>query len=212
MKVTVIDYGRSNLLSVQRALEYCGAQVEFARSPDDIGQACALVLPGVGAFADGMAMLEQNGLVEAIVAQARQDVPLLGICLGMQMLFEQSSEGGLSKGLGLLSGTVEHLPVQGLDGEPLKCPQVGWNALHLEPGAKGSILRDVPTAGQAYFVHSYHVVPENESDCVANVLYGGRRVCAAVQRRNVMGVQFHPEKSGEVGLSILRAFLHDCGQ
>lgn len=210
MKVTVIDYGRSNLLSVQRALEYCGAQVQFARSVAEIEGASALVLPGVGAFADGMTMLAKEQLDKAIVNRAENGVPLLGICLGMQMLFDQSSEGGLSRGLGLLPGTVEHLPARGTDGELLKCPQVGWSALHLLPGAQTSILRNVPPAGQAYFVHSYHAMPKNESDRLANVIYGGQSICAAVQHRNVMGVQFHPEKSGEVGLSILRAFLHDC--
>lgn len=125
------------------------------------------------------------------------------------MLFEQSSEGGVCKGLGLLPGRVEHLPMQGLDGEALKCPQVGWSALHFLPAAKNSVLRNVPAGGQAYFVHSYHAVPAREGDRLADVRYGGVRVCAAVQRDNVMGVQFHPEKSGEVGLSILRTFLQN---
>lgn len=210
MKVTVVDYGRSNLLSVRRALEYCGGQVEFAQNPTEIKQASALVLPGVGAFADGMAMLKHTGLDQAIVQQAGQGVPLLGICLGMQMLFEQSSEGGISKGLGILQGTVEKLPAYGVDGQPLKCPQVGWSMLHLLPAAQTSILKDLTPSGQAYFVHSYHAMPKNESDKVACVFYGGHPVCASVQRGNVMGVQFHPEKSGEVGLSILRAFLQFC--
>lgn len=207
MNVTVIDYGRSNLLSVQRALEYCGAQVDLAKEPAEIETAEKLVLPGVGAFADGMAMLEKTQLDRAILQKVRQGTPLLGICLGMQMLFEQSSEGGVCKGLGLLPGRVEHLPMQGLDGEALKCPQVGWSALHFLPAAKNSVLRNVPAGGPAYFVHSYHAVPAREGNRLADVRYGGVRVCAAVQRDNVMGVQFHPEKSGEVGLSILCTFL-----
>ena len=207
MKVTIVDYGRSNLLSVQRALEYCGAQVEFARTALDVQRGEALVLPGVGAFADGMAMLAKARLDQALIRQAKQGVPVLGICLGMQMLFDESSEGGLSKGLGLLPGKVEHLPAQSVDGEHLKCPQVGWSALHLLPKAQSSVLRNVPPGGQAYFVHSYHAVPADLVDRLANVCYGGWEICAAAQRHNVMGVQFHPEKSGEVGLAILRAFL-----
>ena len=211
--VTIVDYGRSNLLSVQRALEYCGAAVEYASTPEQVSAAGALVLPGVGAFADGMNLLRESGLARAVCTRARQGVPLLGICLGMQFLFDSSSEGGLTPGLGLLPGTVEAIPGHTTQGQPLRVPHIGWAPLYPAQQREsflGSTLEAIPTKSQVYFVHGYRAMPARQADRLADTLYGGHRICAAVQRGNITGVQFHPEKSGEVGLVILRTFLGSC--
>lgn len=211
--VTIVDYGRSNLLSVQRALEYCGAAVEYASTPEQVATAGALVLPGVGAFADGMNLLRESGLARAVGIRARQGVPLLGICLGMQFLFDSSSEGGLTPGLGLLPGTVEAIPGHTAQGQPLRVPHIGWSPLY--PAAQRtdfshSMLEAIGPQSQVYFVHGYRALPARQADRLADTLYGGHRICAAVQHANITGVQFHPEKSGEVGLAILRTFLGSC--
>lgn len=211
--VTIVDYGRSNLLSVQRALEYCGATVEYASTPEQVAAAGALVLPGVGAFADGMNLLRESGLARAVCTRARQGVPLLGICLGMQFLFGSSSEGGITPGLGLLPGTVEAIPGHTTQGQPLRVPHIGWAPLYpaqQREGFLGSTLEAIPVKSQVYFVHGYQAMPARQADRLADTLYGGHRICAAVQRGNITGVQFHPEKSGEVGLAILRTFLGSC--
>lgn len=209
--VTVVDYGRSNLLSVRRALEHCGADVRFAAEPGDILRAGALVLPGVGAFADGMAQLHRQRLVEPLLQKAGEGTPLLGICLGMQMLLDSSTEGGLNKGLGLVEGTVEPLPEKTAEGASLKVPHIGWSALTLAPGAKQSLFKNTKNGDEVYFVHSFQALPRRREDCAATVEYGGRTVCAAVQRGNVTGFQFHPEKSGPAGLAMLRAFVEGLG-
>ena len=211
--VTIVDYGRSNLLSVQRALEACGADIQFANTPAAVCAAGALVLPGVGAFADGMAQLRALGLVEPLCDAARAGTPLLGICLGMQMLLQQSPEGGLTAGLGLIEGEVAPLPARTADGRALKVPNVGWRALRLTPAAGAGPLRALAGANapEVYFVHSYHALPARVQDCAAVIDFGGREVCAAVQRGNVTGLQFHPEKSGPAGLAILRAFVRRLG-
>ena len=207
--VTIIDYGRSNLLSVRRALEACGAEVCFAGTPAAVRAAGALVLPGVGAFADGMAQLRALGLAEPLCAAARAGTPLLGICLGMQMLLQQSPEGGLTAGLGLIAGTVAPLPARAADGGALKVPNVGWRALRLAPAAQNGPLRALAGADapEMYFVHSYRALPACAQDNAAVIDFGGHEVCAAVQRGNVTGLQFHPEKSGPAGLAILREFV-----
>ncbi len=208
MTVTVLDYGRSNLLSVRRALEHCGAQVLFARTPQQAAAAQRLVLPGVGAFKDGMQALASRGLVAPLLEQARRGTPVLAICLGMQMLFSESDEGGRCAGLGLVPGRVQRLPALDASGAPQRVPHIGWYAL--TPCAvplAGTVLADVPAGGQVYFVHSYEAKPAQPLSRLADTEYGGRRVCAAVQCGCVTGVQFHPEKSGEAGLSILRRFL-----
>lgn len=209
MTVTVIDYGLSNLLSVRRALEWCGAQVQVTGSRADILAAQALVLPGVGAFGDGMAGLAALSLTEAIQEKCAQGTPLLGICLGMQMLFEESDEFGLHKGLGLIPGRVERIPGTDTDGAPQRVPHVGWEPVRPPAGRSfvGTIFDGVPEGEEMYFVHSYEAKPTHAADRLANTLYGGRLLCAAAQRKNVIGCQFHPEKSARSGLSVMRRFL-----
>lgn len=212
-QIKVINYGLSNLLSVQRAFEHLGAQVEFVNTPDGVLAAEALVLPGVGAFKDGMAGLERLGLIEPILQKAAAGTPLLGICLGMQMLFDESDEFGLHKGLGLIPGRVEKIPALDADGDPQRVPHISWNSLWPAGGRTdfaGTALASVTPGQECYFVHSYEAKPTNEADRLADTRYGGRAVCAAAAHGSVLGCQFHPEKSGPVGLGILEGFLAGC--
>ena len=213
MKVTVIDYGLSNLLSVRHALEHFGAQVELTGDPATVLAAKALVLPGVGAFRDGMQGLEKLGLIEPIRQKTAQGTPLFGICLGMQMLFDQSEEFGSWQGLGLIPGQVVRIPDQAADGIHQKVPHIGWEGL-LPAGGRsdfsGSILSGIQPGDECYFIHSYEAKPANDADRLADAVYGGRHVCAAVARSNVIGTQFHPEKSGPVELAIIQGYLQLC--
>lgn len=203
--VTVVDYGMGNILSVMRALEHCGAEVALESDPSLIAAAPRLVLPGVGAFGDGMAELQQRGLVEALRAYAASGRPLLGICLGMQMLLDGSDEFGASDGLGLIPGWVRKLPEQ----PGTKLPHIGWSAISPPQGASwdGTLLENVPAGHEMYFVHSYHADPANPAHRLAETRYGDYDFCSVVKKANITGCQFHPEKSGEVGLGIIRRFL-----
>ncbi len=225
MKITIINYGLSNLLSVERAFLHFGASVEITSDPAVVAAATALVLPGVGAFEDGMKGLDNLGLTAAIQAAAAKGIPLLGICLGMQMLFDESDEFGLHKGLGLIPGRVEKILPETAEGAPQRVPNIGWSALTPAgcdvqgvagfSGAPtsfgGTALASVPELGECYFVHSFEAKPTNPADRLADTVYGGRRICAAAQKGNVLGTQFHPEKSGPVGLSIIKEYLALCG-
>ena len=208
--VTVVDYGLGNLFSIDRALTYLGASADITSSPEAIRRAGRLVLPGVGAFGDGMRQLQERGLIEPILAFAGSGRPLLGICLGMQLLFDESEEFGLYSGLGLIEGRVIRLHDQDPTGRHVKVPHIGWNELHQPKHSEhwGSTPLDGLEEGDAvYFVHSFVPYPELDSVTIARMSYGGHWYCAAVQKENVLGVQFHPEKSGNVGLLVLRNFL-----
>lgn len=215
MKITVIDYGLSNLRSVQNAFARCGAETLLTSSAADVRAAEALVLPGVGAFRDGMAGLERLGLVEVIRQKAVEGTPLLGICLGMQMLFDASEEFGLHSGLGLIPGRVVRIPDTDTDGCPQRVPHISWEPL-LPAGGRsdfsGTVLQDVAPGQECYFIHSYEARPAREEYRLADALYGGRPVCAAAQKGRVVGTQFHPEKSGPVGLTIIQNYLKLCEQ
>ena len=211
-KVTLIDYGLGNLLSVQRGLEYCGAVVNISSDPKEILTASRVVLPGVGAFADGMSALRSLGLISAIHELASRNVPLLGICLGMQLLLDESEEFGLTKGLGLIPGKVVPVPSSSLSGLNLKIPHIGWSPLHfpdIRANWEGTLLQDNQDGDSVYFVHSYMAVPQDVSNRLADCFYGGYKISAAIERGNITGCQFHPEKSGPVGLKILSRFCSD---
>ena len=213
MKITVIDYGLSNLRSVQNAFARCGAETLLTSSAADVRAAEALVLPGVGAFRDGMAGLERLGLVEVIRQKAVEGTPLLGICLGMQMLFDESEEFGTCPGLGLIPGRVVKIPAEDVQGKPQKVPHIRWDPLLPAGGHSdfaGTVLEKVTPGQECYFIHSYEAKPANETDRLADTCYGGRRVCAVAAHGSVVGCQFHPEKSGPVGLSILSQFINIC--
>ena len=209
-KIVVVDYGLGNLFSVQRALEHCGASnVCISSAIDDVTSADRLILPGVGAFEDGIRGLYNLGLIEPIKSYVSNKKPLLGICLGMQMLATRSHEFGETEGLCLIEGDVIPIPSVTVDGDRLKTPHIGWASLH--PGQKsswsGTVLQDLPVDGSVYLVHSFHMKPTDPSDILAIATYGGHEIVAAIQRENVIGCQFHPEKSGENGLKLLRRFL-----
>lgn len=211
LQVTVIDYGIGNLFSVGRALEHCGAEVTFTSDPVLIESAPRLVLPGVGAFADGMKGLRERGLVEPIRRHAASGRPLLGICLGMQMLATVSEEFGTHEGLDIVPGRVAAVPNHDTAGHAQKIPHVGWSALHIPPGGNwaASPLANAAELTAVYLVHSFAMVPDDDRDRLADCFYGGHRICAAVRRARVYGCQFHPEKSGPSGLAMVRRFV-DC--
>lgn len=204
--IAIIDYDMGNLRSVQKGLEHGGFDVRITSSAAEVAGATALVLPGVGAFRDAMANLRERGLVEPLLAAVAAGTPLLGICLGFQLLFEESEEWGLCPGLGLLPGRVVRLAPAGL-----KVPHMGWNAVYRHPPEEDRGIRDcplwegVPDGSFFYFVHSYHAVP-GAPESVAGVAFYGGWITAAVARDNVFGVQFHPEKSSRLGLKLLANF------
>ena len=204
-KVTVIDYGSGNLHSVIKALRESGTEVEVTDQPAAVSAADRLVLPGVGAFGDGMQGLENRGLVPAIHQFIAAGRPFLGICLGMQMLLSESEEFGVRPGLGIIPGRVVAIPARA----GFKVPHVGWSEIRPPHGMNwdGGILASTPFGVRTYFVHSFTAVPEREEDRLADTDFGGYRISAAVRRGNVTGCQFHPEKSGVVGLAMIRRFL-----
>jgi len=201
-----------NLLSVQRGLEHCGAKVILTSDHKEILAAERVVLPGVGAFANGMKALEQLSLIEVIRELFRRETPLLGICLGMQLLLEESDEFGVTPGLGLIPGRVTALPDRDIGGLIQKIPHVGWSSLLLSNASVGwqkTLLQNNKIGDAAYFVHSFMVVPTDPKHRISDCLYGGHRIAAVIKRSHVTGCQFHPEKSGEVGLKILRRFCKE---
>jgi imidazole glycerol-phosphate synthase subunit HisH len=208
--ITVVDYGVGNLFSVRRSLEYCGCdEVVLSSRPEDIASAHKLVLPGVGAFEDGMRGLHDRGLIEAILRYSRSGRPLLGICLGMQMLATESEEFGVHAGLNLIPGRVVPIPRQGIDGTRLKVPFIGWSPITVSDHENDrSILASYEPNQSVYLVHSFHVKPTNSLHLLATYDFSGNAVCAAIRRDNITGVQFHPEKSGAVGLKIVSAFVN----
>ncbi|CAI2717003.1 imidazole glycerol phosphate synthase subunit HisH [Nitrospina watsonii] len=210
-RVSIIDYGISNLLNVVRAFEHCGAKTQVAESPGDVVDAERLVLPGVGAFADGMNGLRTQNLVEPIKAFCKSGRPFLGICLGMQMMLESSEEFGHHSGLELIPGKVVPVPRVGIDGTPHKIPHIGWNELKLPPQRAdwhNTILDTVEPGAPMYFIHSFMAAPINDGHRLADCLYDGQQLTAALNKDNLYGCQFHPEKSGEMGLGIVRKFLN----
>ena len=208
--ITVIDYGASNLLNVVRALEHFDAKVIIADQPEAIANADRLILPGVGAFADGMTSLREKSLIEPLKALCQKGNPFLGICLGMQMMLDSSEEFGHHKGLGLIAGQVIEIPAQGTNGEPHKIPHIGWNELICseEHGSwDGTIFSKLTPGNSMYFVHSFMANPSDERHRMANCDYDGQSICAAIHSENMIGCQFHPEKSGELGLTIIKEFI-----
>ena len=198
--IAIIDYGVGNLFSLSSSLEKIGADTIVTSSPDEIRKAEKLILPGVGAFQDAVGKLRESGLDLIIKEEVKKGKDLMGICLGMQMLFEKSFEFGEHEGLGLLKGNV--VPMKGVIPEDLKIPHIGWNALRFS--RKSKLLGKIKEGDCVYFVHSFYA--ENCEDSVIATAEYGKDLTAAVEKGNIFGCQFHPEKSGEVGLNILRAF------
>lgn len=199
--IAVIDYGVGNLFSLCSSLEQIGADSVVTSDPKIIKKADKILLPGVGAFRDAIKKLRDSGLDKVIIDEVKAGKPILGICLGMQMLFEKSYEYGEYEGLGLLKGSV--VPMQGVIPSELKIPHIGWNALHIVK--EHPIFKYVKQNDHVYFVHSYYAT-DCEDSLLATAEYG-KELTSAVALDNVAGTQFHPEKSGDIGLSILKAFV-----
>ena len=205
--IALIDYGVGNLYSVEKALKFVGGEVKVTSSAEDLKAADKLVLPGVGAFGDCMKNLEATGLIPTILEQILIHKPLLGICVGLQILFESSEESPNVKGLGVFKGEVKKIRADGL-----KIPHMGWNSITI--GRKNNLVKygaskifsNLEGTNYFYFVHSYHAVPSNENLVTAVTDYG-EKVTAAVELGNIFATQFHPEKSGNVGLKVLRNFV-----
>ena len=207
-KIVIIDYGIGNVKSMYNAFFNIGLKPELTSDKQTILNADAVVLPGVGAFNKGMENLNERGLFQIIHEYIKKGNPFLGVCLGMQMLLEESDEFGLTPGLGLIKGKVVKLPILPYSEE--KLPHVSWNELN-EPQKgrwKGTIFENIPVNTDAYFVHSFVAEPTNEKDILATTNYAGVDFCSAVQHENIYGTQFHPEKSSNRGLSILTNFVN----
>ncbi|HSI22801.1 MAG TPA: imidazole glycerol phosphate synthase subunit HisH [Methylophilaceae bacterium] len=203
MKVAIINYGMGNLGSVRRAFEEIGVDVAIANHPSVLFETDRIVLPGVGAFAEGMAHLTDGGWVAALQdVVVTQQKPLLGICLGMQMLASSGSEGGMTRGLDFIPGYVQRLDDVGCR---LRIPHVGWNEVHHK--VEDAILMDIPDGSDFYFVHSYAVVPKADKHLVATVSYGVD-IATVIRNEHVFGCQFHPEKSSKAGRQFLRNFMN----
>ena len=203
--IAVIDYGVGNLFSLTASLKYLGAETVVTNRSEDIEKADRIILPGVGAFEDAAAKLRATGLVDTIMKETAAGKPLLGICLGMQLLFKESHEYGVHKGLGLIKGTVasidEDLKKQGIT--DLKVPHIGWNALDFKEDEP--LFKYIKQGDCVYYVHSFYG-RDCEESTIATSMYG-IKITGAVRNGSVYGTQFHPEKSGDVGLNILRAFM-----
>ena len=198
--IAIIDYGVGNLFSLKSSLKQLGLEAVVTADADTIRKADRLILPGVGAFGDAMDRLHQYGLVDVIREAVKNSTPLLGICLGLQLLFERSDESDGVEGLGLLKGQILKIP----DSPGLKIPHMGWNSLEIKPGTR--LFAGIPNGSYVYFVHSYYLKAEDTEIVAATTEYS-THIHAAVEQGNVFACQFHPEKSSEVGLQILKNFI-----
>ncbi len=199
--IAIMDYGVGNLFSVEKAFLYLGANADITGNPENLRRADKIVLPGVGAFGDCMKNLRASGMIPVLEERVRAGVPLLGICVGLQILFEGSEESPEEPGLGLLRGHVRRIHADGL-----KIPHMGWNSLHIRRSSSCDLFEGLSEEPFVYFVHSYHAAPEDESVVTATADYG-EQLTAAIKKDNICATQFHPEKSGDVGLHILKNFI-----
>ena len=197
--IAIIDYDAGNIKSVEKALLYLGQEVKVTGDKEEILSADKVILPGVGAFGDAMATIRERGLESVIRQVADRGTPFLGICLGLQLLFERSDEAPGVEGLGILKGEILKIPEK----EGMKIPHMGWNSLHLENN--GRLFRGIEEGAYVYFVHSYYLKAQDRQAVSSQTFYGVE-IDASVCKGNIMGAQFHPEKSGETGLRMLRNF------
>lgn len=198
--IAIIDYDAGNIKSVEKAMTYLGQEALITRDHDTLLHADKVILPGVGAFGDAMEKLREYGLVSVIEQIVSKDTPFLGICLGLQLLFEESEETPGVAGLGLLPGRIERIP----DCPGLKIPHMGWNSIEIRPDSR--LFQNVPNQSYVYFVHSYYLRAKNLEDVVATTEYS-TQIHASVEHNHIFACQFHPEKSSTVGLQILKNFI-----
>ncbi len=198
--IAIVDYDAGNIKSVEKALQFLGQEPVVTRDKETLLQAEKVIVPGVGAFGDAMGKMHQYGLVEVLREIAAKGTPLLGICLGLQLFFESSEETPGVEGLGLLPGKIVRIP----DKEGFKIPHMGWNSIQINPASR--LLKGIEEGAYVYFVHSYYLQAENEADVAATTDYVVN-IHAASEHENIFATQFHPEKSGEIGLRILKNFI-----
>ena len=198
--IAIVDYDAGNIKSVEKALQFLGKEPVVTRDKETLLQAEKVIVPGVGAFGDAMGKMHQYGLVEVLREIAAKGTPLLGICLGLQLFFESSEETPGVEGLGLLPGKIVRIP----DKEGFKIPHMGWNSIQINPASR--LLKGIEEGAYVYFVHSYYLQAENEADVAATTDYVVN-IHAAAEHENIFATQFHPEKSGEIGLRILKNFI-----
>ena len=198
--IAIIDYGAGNLHSVQNALKYLGAENFVSDDSEKILSADKVILPGVGAFGDAMAALKEKKLTDTVKTAVEMGKPILGICLGMQLFFDESEESPGVSGLGILKGKFKKIP----KASDIKIPHMGWNSLEMPKPS--CILKDIGDEPYVYFVHSYYLEPENKEDVSAYTTYG-QKIAVAAEKDNIFLTQFHPEKSGDIGLKILKNFI-----
>lgn len=204
--ITIINYGAGNLFSVEKAFSALGADVRVSSTASDILSADKIVLPGVGAFGDCMDRLNASGLIPAIREGVARGIPLLGVCVGLQILFEGSEESSGVEGLGLLQGRVSRIAAP-----HEKIPHMGWNALNIaENHREKDLFAGIPQDSYAYFVHSYHALPKDRA-IISSTCFYGEEITASISAGNIMATQFHPEKSGDIGLKIIHNFVHGGG-
>jgi len=210
-KITIIDIGSGNILSIKRAFENCGAEVYVTRERDKILSSHKLVLPGVGAFRNAVNELNSFNFFEIISDKKFKQIPMLGICLGMQLLFDESEEFGKQNGLGLIKGKVKKLPNISTNAETLKIPSIGWYQLILSKNLKvhenAKFLNSFDEKSMFYFVHSYYAEIAEKSAVLASYNFGGHLIPSIVAKDNIVGCQFHPEKSGSFGLKLIKNFI-----
>lgn len=207
-RVAIVDFDLGNLFSVQQACRVAGINAFITQDPKEVAAADAVILPGVGGFPLAMSVLKQRGLISSIKDVAASGRLLVGVCLGMQLLMDGSTEFGHTDGLGLIAGSADKLPnLDGGNGRPVPIPNVGWSGITpaFDGAWSATPLADTRAGTRFYFVHSYYVTPRQNSDAMAMSQFGSMSYCAAVRRGNILGFQFHPERSGEVGLQLYRA-------
>ncbi len=197
MYIAIIDYKMGNIKSVENSFKKAGARIEVTSDPEKIKNASAVILPGVGAYRDAFKNLEEMDLIKPIY-ESIKNKPFLGICMGMQLLFEYSLEGGKNKGLGVFKGFVGRIP------PGVKIPHIGWNQIEIKK--KSKLLKDIKQGENFYFVHSYHVIPEDKS-IISSITDHGTSIVASIEQDNVFGFQFHPEKSSTYGQQLIRNFI-----
>lgn len=210
IKVVIIDYGLGNLFSINNACKLVGLNTIISKNIDVINNADAVILPGVGAFGDAMNSLNNNNLTESILNFVKTGKPFLGICLGMQLLFSESEEFGTNKGLNLIKGRVVKFPSIKNNGEKIRVPQIQWNQIYSEDNNRwnNSPLKNIAEGSYMHFVHSYFAIPEDTNEILTYTEYEGIKYASAVKKDNIIGIQFHPEKSAKEGIKIYQNWVN----